>query len=95
MSNQNNETPLHIRLTGWVGSKIAKKIAEGMQIELVSSVEQQLRIAICNECPNLYTDTRICGLCKCPMDYKTQLKYNPFNELTGEKVLVTCPDKKW
>ena len=84
------------RLTGIALSKIAKKIAEGYNIELVKEQEQQMRIALCEVCTNFRPDSRSCGLCKCPMDYKTTLKYNPFiAALSGNRELVSCPVQKW
>lgn len=50
---------------------------------LVSSEEQKRRIAICNRCPNLFTPTRSCKICKCFVDIKTKLQ--------NQK----CPIAKW
>jgi len=80
---------------GFVAKKIAQKLADGYEIELVSEEQQAARIAICNTCPRL-NKQRICNKCNCPMDYKTTLKYNPFMAALGHpKELVLCPLKKW
>lgn len=46
-----------------------------------SVVEQ--RIALCNECPNLFTPTRSCKLCGCFIDLKTKNQKS------------RCPINKW
>lgn len=83
------------KAVGFAARKIAQKLADGYEIEQVSSEEQQRRIEICNVCPRLNA-ARICNECSCPMDYKTHLKYNPFMAALGHpKELVICPLKKW
>lgn len=84
------------RFAGLVGSAIAKKIADGFNMEMVSDSEQKMRIALCEACPDFRTDSRTCAICSCPMDYKTQLKFNPYKLITGDsKQLVSCPKNLW
>lgn len=81
-------------LVGQAVSKIAEKIEQGYEVELVDEATQAERIAICEGCPR-FNDHRICNECGCPMDYKTRLKFNPFRALIGDKELIICPLKKW
>lgn len=93
MSDATKKTGAIDRFAGLVGSAIAKKIAEGFNMEMVSDTDQKLRIAICESCSEFRADSRTCAICHCPMDYKTQLMYNPYK--LGDKQLVECPQKKW
>lgn len=99
MKNDNEliqrEPTLYEKAVSWAGSKIAQKLADGYEIERVSDEEQQRRIAVCEGC-EFFLKNRTCELCLCPMDYKTQLLYNPFNAALGiAQKRVECPKKKW
>lgn len=49
----------------------------------VNEAEKKRRIEICNKCPNLFTPTRNCKVCKCFVDLKTKLQSQ------------NCPILKW
>lgn len=72
-------------------------IKEGVEITKIDEDQQKLRISLCNNCENFNKGLRICNICKCNMDVKTALLYDPVEELkNGEKnVLTKCPKGLW
>lgn len=69
---------------------------EGFHLEKVSEAEWALRITLCENCPDKkFEETeRRCLVCTCKMDFKTSLKYQPF-QLGENKELIKCPNGHW
>jgi hypothetical protein len=69
-------------------------IDKGFTLQKVDETTAGMRIAICQGCPTFIQSERRCGECCCPMDFKTTLKYDPFQGIT-RKTLIQCPFGKW
>lgn len=71
-------------------------IDEGYDLTYVSELEQKLRIGLCTRCPKFKPLTRQCGICKCFMDFKTKLLFDPIESTRQKKKIKTvCPIDKW
>ena len=84
---------------GRQASNAIKLLDQGVKLEKVDDLTQDLRITICENCPRFDTPTRQCLECTCPMDYKTTLVNNPWLRMAGEedpeKLKNRCPLGKW
>lgn len=68
---------------------------KGFTLEKVDDQTAEMRIAICEGCLERFIQSeRRCAECCCPMDFKTTLKYDPFQGIT-KKTLIQCPLGKW
>lgn len=79
-----------------VASRSAQWLDKGFTLEKVSVIDQKIRYGICQACPSgdFRTSNNSCAVCKCPMEFKTSLKYDPFKSLMKKK-LITCPKGHW
>lgn len=76
--------------------KQAKALNLGLEMTEVDDVTRNLRLAICESCDKLNWEGT-CGLCLCDMNFKSTLKFMPFQMGVTEdqKELVACPLDKW
>lgn len=71
-------------------------VDKGVDVSRVDEKEKELRLSICENCPQFMSATRQCGICKCFVDAKAALIYDPVLSLSkAEKVIATCPKKLW
>lgn len=73
-------------------------IQNGLPAEEVSESEARDRIEVCEACPEFWSGTRQCSICKCFMDVKTKLKYDPVRSVAqAQPVLTACAHQtpKW
>lgn len=80
-----------------IASSTLKFIDKGAKLEKVDELTQIHRISTCEKCPNFNEEFRACSICKCPMDFKSSLMYDPIFG-TSPKALIKCADKanpKW
>lgn len=71
-------------------------IEQGAEVIFVDETTQKHRIALCEGCESFNETTRQCKICKCFMDIKTRLKYDPVESAKGlKKVNTHCPILNW
>lgn len=83
-------------------SKAVKLLDEGFNLTKVPIETSDIRFLICKGCPRLFKTTdeetnkelNQCLECGCDMEFKTQLKYDPF-KFGFAKTLIVCPLGKW
>lgn len=57
---------------------------------------QQSRIKVCESCEHFRPRLRQCAVCKCFMDTKTSMLYDPVESAAQMKTVQTkCPKSKW
>lgn len=80
-----------------IASSTLKFIDKGAKLEKVDEVTRIHRIKTCEGCEHFNEEFRACSICKCPMDFKTSLLYDPIFGMMKKK-LIKCADKenpKW
>lgn len=87
-----------------VAKKYGQEVAEGIQfyvdqgiqVVLVPPEMRQIRLNICENCDLFDQEQRRCTHCKCFMDIKTTLRYDPVESAKqGKRVKCACPINKW
>lgn len=81
---------------GLVDDTVAWMKARGVSTEKVPADVQAERIGICEACPRFWKASRQCGVCKCFMDVKTKLVYDPVLSVKrGTATKTYCPQGLW
>lgn len=89
-----------MKLLSGLSQRVQEAVAyykeQGAEVTFVEQDLAQFRMNMCKGCDRFWPNTKQCGKCKCFLEVKTRLKYDPIQSARQMKPVKThCPLLKW